>query len=141
MIYRYKPQFFEAFKKALERPAPFPLLSAWARKTQVLVRAVYRAADAQGLDVVARKRLLLHLDKRDMSVETMLGTILHHAETEYPYLLGERGRFNQMVIHASNLNDRYFVVQLLRETALASEPLKAALEALRAHLDAIPTEA
>jgi hypothetical protein len=141
MIYRYRPQFFEAFKKVLGRPESFPLLSAWARKTRLLVRAVYHTADAQGLDAAARKRLLLHLDKRDMSVETMLGAILHHAETEYPYLMGERGRFNQMVIHASNLNDRYFVVQLLREGALQAAPLKEALEALRAHLDAIPTEA
>jgi hypothetical protein len=140
MIYRYKPHFFEAFRKALARPEPFPQLSAWTRKTRALVWAVVKAADEQGIDMAARKQLRLHLDKRDVSVETMLGTILHHAETEYPYLLGERGRFNPLVIHASNMNDRYFVIQLLSEESLQAAPLKAALEALRAHLDAIPNE-
>lgn len=141
MFYRYKPQFYEAFRKALERPEPFPNLSAWARRARALTLAVYRAADEQGLDLEARRAIILHLDKRDISMETILATILHHVQREYPYLLGERGRFNEMVLHASNLNDRYLIHSLAQVEALQQQPLKGRIDALCAHLDNIPSEA
>lgn len=140
MIYRYKPQYFEAFQKALARPEPFPGLAAWVRRARLLVLDTIKAAETQGLDEAARRGIVLHLDKRDISMQTILTTILHHAEREYPYLLGEQGRFNAVAVYATNLNDRHFVVQLLASGAVKAEPLHSSLNALRDHLESIPQE-
>ena len=139
MIYRYRPPFFDAFRRALGRPLPYPHLSRWANQTLPLVRAVYAAADAGGLDEASRRALRLHVDKRDVSMETILTTIRYHAAHEYPYLLGEAVEHNVTAVYATNLNDRYLMLRLCEVEALASGELGARLAALRDHLDSVPS--
>lgn len=144
MFYRYTPRFFGRLKHALAHhqvaPSDTPRLSSWTRTMQALVRRVYHAADQHGLDDTARRALVLHLDKRDISVETILATLRHHAAHEYPYLLREGGQHSLTALYATNLNDRYLVLRLGTLDAAQVEPMKTALADLRAHLDAIPSE-
>ncbi len=142
MFYRYKPEFYDAFKQAMTRPAPtaYPRLSAWAAQTRDLIRSIYAAAREQGLDEAARRALLVRIDRRDLSMETILATIRYHASSEYPYLLGEQAAHNVLAVHASNLNDRYLALRLSQSDALQIEPLRSRVGALRDHLDHIPNE-
>ena len=118
-----------------------PELYAWIKQMVVLVDAVYAAADANGLDKAARTVATVKLDGRALTLETMFGTLRYHAAQEYPSLLrtsGGRG-INLGAIQASNLNDRYWLLKLRDESSLGSPAVQAALAALAAHLDAIPS--
>ncbi len=139
MIYRYQPAFFEALQRAVGREVPFPLFSRWARRTLPLVSAVYAAAAAAGLDEEQRRRVILHIDRRDVSMATILGAIKYHAEREYPYLLGEKVNDNAIAVYALNLNDRYMIQRLAEVEAVSGGALGATLDALRAHLDSVPS--
>lgn len=142
MFYQYKPRFFDAFRRALTRPrnTVYPQMTAWTLQTRDLVRAVIVAANAGGLDEAARRALVLHLDRRDVSMETILATVRFHAAQEYPYLLRQPLSHNLLAIYAANLNDRYAVLRLSENDALQTEPLRTQLLALRTHLDNVPQE-
>ncbi len=139
MIYRYKPAFFAALRRAVGRKLPFPVFSRWARRTLPLVSAVFKAADSSGLDEAQRRALKLHIDRRDISMETILSAIRYHAEREYPYLLGEKVADNAIAVYALNLNDRYYLLRLTEVEALNGGALGEALAALRLHLDNAPS--
>jgi hypothetical protein len=140
MIYRYRPQFYALFQRAMTRSlhTPYPALSAWARRTRDLVSRVYVAANAAGFDQARRQALILHLDRRNISMETILAVVRYHAAQEYPYLLGQQSQQNILTVEALNLNDRYLVLRLSQDAALQAEPLRARLAALREHLDRMP---
>lgn len=142
MFYSYKPRFFDAFRRAMTRPrnTPYPNLSAWALRTRDLVRDVIAAANAAGVDEGIRRMLMVHLDRRDVSVETILATVRFHAAEEYPYLLGQALSHNVLAVYAANLNDRYAVLRLCEHEALQVEPLNGRLLALRQHLDDVPPQ-
>jgi hypothetical protein len=141
MFYRYQPRFFDAFLRAMTEPppTPYPALMRWARRTRDLVHAVYAAANAQGSHEDERRALILHLDKRDISMETILTTVRYHAAHEYPYLLGQESEQNVLAVQALNLNDRYLVLRLTQSDAARSSPLRDRLAALRDHLDGMPS--
>ena len=139
MIYRYEPAFFALLQHSVGRERPFPAFSRWANRTLPLLSAVYAAAEAAGFDAEKRRLLKLHLDKRDISMETILGTIAFHATREYPYLLGEKVNDNAIAVFALNLNDRYLMERLVEVDALKGGALGSALAALKAHLDGAPT--
>jgi hypothetical protein len=139
MIYRFKPTFFAAIQQAVGREIPFPLFSRWARKTIPLIAAVYKAADDAGLDATQRRAIVLRIDRRDTSMETILGGIKYHAEREYPYLLGEKVADNAVAVYALNLNDRYRLLRLTELETVATGPLGQALDRLRQHLDSAPS--
>lgn len=140
MIYRYTPRFFVQLQQAMTQTSrdPFPPLAAWARQTRDLVREVIAAANAAGVDEAHRRMLLLHIDKRDISMETILATVRYHAAQEYPYLLGQQSQQNLLALYATNLNDRYLVLRLSQVEALQVEPVLSRLAALRVHLDNVP---
>lgn len=140
MFYRYQPRFFDAFRRAMTRPhnTTSPQLSAWALQTRELVRAVIAAANRVGMDEAGRRALVLHVDKRNISMEIILATVRFHAAEEYPYLLRQPLRHNLLALHAANLNDRYLVMRLAENEALQTEPLRQSLAALRDHLDNVP---
>jgi hypothetical protein len=115
-----------------------PALDTWAREAARRVDTVYRAAEAEGLDKNARNALVLHLDKRDISMETILASVKHHVTVEYVKLLLDSTPHTFVAIYASNLNDRYRVTILyeqVRQTAT-----KRALKALSEHLENIPSQ-
>lgn len=139
MFYRHEARFFNAFRRALESRPHHPHLTAWTRQTARLVNAVYAAADAAGVDAAQRRALTLRLDKRDISVETILATVRHRATVEYPYLLTHAIDHNLTALYASNLNERYWLMQLEAFDPLTDPALRAAIRDLRAHLDQIPS--
>jgi hypothetical protein len=115
----------------------YPTLTNWTTRTVVLVDAALSASNANGLDLAARKALMLHIDRRDVSMESILGTVRHHAAAEYPYLLRRDPGHALLAIRASNLNDSYRIERLCEQT---SGPVRTALEVLGQHLNAIPDE-
>ena len=141
MIARYLRAFFLALKLTLQgrQIAPkHPELDVWAQEAARRVDAVYRAADAHGLNVAARKAFVLHIEHRDMSMETILASVKHHVTEEYIKLLLDSTPHSFVAIYASNLNDSFRVAQL--HEAVQLSPVKAAVEELRQHLEAIPTQ-
>jgi hypothetical protein len=143
MFFRYKPAFYAAFKRALASKAPasrYPQLEAWLRQTLPLVDAVFLAADMQTFDEAARRALILHVDKRDISVQTILSAIRHHAAQEYPYMLNNKHDHDFMVMYATNLNDRYLMMRLGETEPAQAKPLKSAVATLRDHLDRMPSQ-
>ncbi len=115
--------------------AQYPQLAAWWTETIRRIDAVERAADTAGIDAAARGALMVHIDKRDMSMTTILATIRYHAEHEYPYLVAYSDEFNRVTLQAINLNDRYWVRQLGESV---DEILKSSVDALVAQLDSLP---
>ena len=109
-----------------------PQLVAWWEQTLTLVDTAERAAAAQGIDT---EKIIVHADKRDVSMKTILATVKYHAEREYPYLIVQHDEYSPMTLQAINLNDRYLVMQLVNRLEV---PIKESIEALNAHLGALP---
>jgi len=86
-----------------------PQLVAWWERSIALVEAVESDAAAQGLDTT---KISVHVDKRDVTMKTILATVKYHAEREYPYLIVQNDQYSPMTMQAINLNDRYLVTQL-----------------------------
>jgi len=105
-----------------------PELVAWWERTITLVDAVEQAAAAQGLD---QAKIIVHADKRDVSMKTILATVKYHAEREYPYLIVQNDQYSPMTLQAINLNDRYLVMQLANRIEV---PIKTSIETLSDHL-------
>ena len=142
MIARYLRAFVGALRMTLRGETftpPYPELSAWAEKATQLVEAVYEAADTNDLPKSKRETLILHLEKRDISMETILATVRHHSRQEYIRLMRDSTHHSQVAIYASNMNDRYRVAELGEK--VGSVPVKVAISALSQHLDAIPSDA
>jgi hypothetical protein len=141
MIARYLRAFVLALKLTLRgrQIAPkHPELDPWAREAARRVDIVYRTANVNGLNEAARKALILHLDGRDISMETILASVWHHTTMEYVKLLLDSTPHTFVAIYASNLNDRYRVAQL--RDAVQPSAVKAALAGLSDHLDSIPSQ-
>ncbi len=141
MIARYVRAFFLALKMTLrgQRLAPkYPELDVWSREAARQVQVVFAAADAAGMDEAARKGLVLHLDRRDISMEMILATVRHHVTMEYRRLLLDSTPHTFVAIYAGNLNDRYRVAQL--EAAVENPAVKAALADLSRHLERMPSQ-
>lgn len=143
-IRKYVRAFFTALRYTLRGEKPpllrvrdqYPQLAAWWTQTSALVDAVERAADANGIDAAARKILMIHVDKRDISAATILASIRYHAEREYPYMLAQSGNFNSLTLQATNLNDQYLALRLGENMP---ERVKPAVNALAVHLQQLPS--
>lgn len=139
-IKRYARAFMTALRMTMRGETfapPHPNLTNWTARTIVLVDTVFTTANANGLNLAARKALVLHIDRRDVSMESILGTVRHHAAEEYPYLLRRDPGHGLLAIRASNLNDSYRIERLCEQTSGA---VRSALESLGHHLDTIPDE-
>jgi hypothetical protein len=109
-------------------------LAAWWEQTVKLIGVIERTAQANQVDAAALK---VHVDKRDLSMATILATVKFHAEREYPYLLANHEQYDQMTIQALNLNDRYLILRLAESV---NPPLKAPVDALSEHLQQPPLQ-
>lgn len=109
-----------------------PQLTAWMDQTVVLANALESAAHAQGIDPA---QLIVRVDRRDLSMATIVATIRFHAEREYPYLLVQNDEYAPLTVQATNLNDRYLIMQLART---ADVRLKDSVNALAEHLSILP---
>ena len=116
-----------------EKP-PHADLYGWMDHTLALVEAVDNAASAAHVDTAA---LRVRVDGRDDSMALILKAIRYHTAEEYRYLLRHPTSSAFTAIHASNFNDQYRIERLL---AVVTDPaVRAALTALRTHLDTLPT--
>lgn len=140
---RYVRAFFIALGMTLRGqtppPAPNAPLRAWLAAGLPLVMAVIRAADQEGLNEAIRKRLMLRIDGRDMSMHTLLAGVEHHLRQEYPYLLQHLTDHSVTAIYASNMNDQYRLMRL-RDSDLLTEQaaVREAVARLSEHLNSIP---
>jgi hypothetical protein len=139
-IRRYLRAFGLALKLTLRGqtlPLPvrerYPQLAAWWAGTVERIETVEQTAKASGVDMAA---LTIRVDKRDTSMATIIAAVRYHAEQEYPYLLRQDDPYNPITLSAINLNDRYLLMRLAEQVA---EPVKAAVETLRTHLEELPT--
>lgn len=110
----------------------YPDLTAWWNETIRRVEAVEHYASDSGIDPAG---LILHIDRRDISMATILQTVKYHAQREYPYLLAHGDPHSAITLHATNLNDRYLVQQLAQQVEAS---LKPSVEALGEHLGNMP---
>lgn len=109
-------------------------LAAWWDQTIKLVEAVERAAAANGINSAT---MTIHADRRDVSMATILSAVKFHAEREYPYLMAQNDPYAALTIQATNLNDRYLVMQLSKAV---DARLQTPVEALAQHLAAVPSD-
>jgi hypothetical protein len=141
---RYFRAFWGALRMTLRGevytpPVQQSPLNTWINQYAMLVTDVLRAANQNGVDVASRKQIKLRLDGRSMSLETALMTLKFHAEQEYPSLVRQgTGRSIQNALYATNMNDRYWVSQMVNAPELQVSSIQKTLASLDSHLDTIP---
>ncbi|GEM_PF-588038 len=113
----------------------YPALTAWMAQTVTLIDAVKLASASNAVDLAQS----LHIDKRDITIATMLDTIRYHSAHEYPYILKNQSVYASMGIQSLNLNDRYLILSLVRWENLPTSIAKS-IEQLRDHLDQLPLD-
>ncbi len=139
-IRRYGRAFWLALKYTARGEKPpllkvhdqHPELSSWWTKTLALVAAVERTAEAGG---ITPQSVTVRVDKRSLSMKTILGTIRFHAERDYPYLIAHHEQYDRMALEAINLNDRYLIMQLGNQVDASLNP---AVDTLSTHLASLP---
>ncbi len=122
--------------QAEQLTARSPRLAGWFSETIRLVDRAREAAEAQNVNT---GDFVLHIEKRDITMETILKTVAYHARQEYPHLLLSESDHARLALKATNMND-VFLVRRLTDSAELPPPLKPTLEALHQHLATIPAE-
>ncbi|TVR18420.1 MAG: hypothetical protein EA396_15145 [Anaerolineaceae bacterium] len=117
---------------------PYGKLIDWIERGAVLANQAIKQADAAGLDTTARRKLTAKIDGREQSLETVLEAIRYHADTEYPYMMEHLAEHTITAIYATNMNDQYALARLLEAHRIQPAQTHRALQALDAHLQAIP---
>ena len=141
-VSRYVRAFITAFRMTIRGQQPpglhHPELYAWIKRMAILVAELETAIDAAGLD---QQNTFVRLDGRRLSLNKVLQIFHYQAAQEYPSLLATSGsrRFNIGAIHATNMNDRFWLSLLHEESSLQNPAVQAALVRLNNHLETIPT--
>lgn len=139
---RYVRAFITALRLTIRGQQPpglkHPELYAWIKQMALLVVELSNAVDQARLD---KQNTFVRLDGRRLSLDKVLQIFHYHAAQEYPSLLATSGsrRFNIGAIHATNMNDRFWLSILREETSLQTPAVQAALARFNDHLEAIPT--
>jgi hypothetical protein len=123
--------------ESVKRPAG--KLLDWIEQTKALSEAVLKAADDNGLDKKARESVVVKVDGRPQSMETILKTVRYHAQQEFPYMLNDQTEHTLTAIYAINMNDSYGVQCLAESEELRNPTVKAQVKKLATHLQAIPS--
>jgi beta-lactamase class D len=135
-VIRYVQAFFQALGMTLRGEKPDPttaLVREWLDVLAERVHVIQSAAAKQSLDM---GQVIVHVDKRDLTMKTIVELLQYRAQTEYPNLLSAAGKSGWAVIYTSNHNDVYYVSRLIE--TLADSPLKQAVVTTKAHLEALP---
>ena len=136
-------RFLRAFREALRltlrgetpTPAHFRPLAEWSGAGLQMLKAAWKTAAAEGLDLSA---IALKLDGRPTSLEQSLQMLRHNLVNEYPRLMRLDDPHSMLVVQSSNMNDQYRLSQFLAQDALESQALRSALAELEAHLRQLP---
>ena len=113
-------------------------LESWIDEALRRLDQTLRAADARGIKESSRRTIVLEIDGRPTDLELALQMLRHNLVNEYPRLLRLDEPQAIMVVQASNMNDQYRIGRFLTDDVIESANLKRALEALHAHLLALP---
>lgn len=139
---QYIRAFFLALRMTLRGEKPektaYMRLLEWLEAGPKQVQNVFTAADQEGLDENARKRITVTVDGRTQSMQTILATVAYHTKQEYPHLLQNVDSHAITAIYATNMNDQYSVRRLAQLDRLQGTHVQPALEALAQHLEQIP---
>lgn len=139
---RYIRAFWIALLMTLRGEKPqirFARLHEWIHQSKQLLDEVVTLADQNNFGKRERKQLMLKLDGRDMTMQTVLDAVQHHLGEEYPYLLNNITEHSVTAIYASNMNDQYYVMRLRDDPAIQQNPtLREAISKLSQHLNSIP---
>lgn len=137
---RYLRAFMVALRMTLRGEQPPPPkhaeLRLWMKEALRLTDAVLSSADVHRMPLKVREELRLIIDRRPISMETILKGVRYHLTEEYPHVLKNDEAYGLTVIYSSNLNDQFRVARLAE--TLENPPVKAAAQALAAWLAAIP---
>lgn len=141
-------RYLKAFVKAIQLTASgqqiqpptqqYPALMQWIEQGRHLVNTAYKQAEQNDLNRPKRETIVLELDRRPISMETILGAVQHNLTLEYPMLLEARVEHNITTLYALNLNDQHRVVELANVDRLPA-PVQQAVQALAHHLQNIPS--
>lgn len=140
---RYVRAFFKALQLTIQgnqiQPVDveYPSLTQWIQEGRQLVNEAFKLAESNGWSEERRKSLQLTLDRRELSMEVILGAVRHNLALEYPKLLESRMQYNLTALYALNMNDQYRVAQLAQEAELPGM-LTQSVQALADHLANIP---
>ncbi len=116
---------------------PYPNLTAWWRGIIELTDAVTRTADSNGLPKPAREKVILRVEGRDTSMQTILAAVRFHAAEEFPLLMRRQDEFNYLTLQATVINDRFLIFKLAQVESLPAA-VKIAIEKLSTHLETLP---
>lgn len=121
-----------------KRPAVYPEWTEWAQFGAQLLHTVFKTAEVVGLNQGQREALKVKIERREMSMETILAAVQYHLTLEYPKLLSAPMEFNLLTISALNIDDVYRLKQLASLENIAQTALNPVIKRLIAHLEAIP---
>lgn len=114
-------------------------LEDWLDDAMARLHDALRTAEAEGMHAEKRNAIQLKLDGRMTSLEQTLAMLRHNLVNEYPRLIQLNESQAIMVIQASNMNDQYRIGRFLTDDVIDSAELNRVLEALHAHLLALPS--
>lgn len=136
-MFRYVRAFWRVLKATVTGQEAIPHLSLrfWVEPIPNLVDAVHEAADQANVN---QEMVMVRVDGRDQSMQTILDAVTYHARHEYPYVLRHLTEQSVTAIYASNMNDQYAVSRLNEHPSLDHPALKMAVGELNQHLQAIP---
>lgn len=138
---RYLRAFIVALRMTLKGEQPSPPkhaeLRQWMQEALRITDAVISSANAHGMPVNVREELRLIIDRRPISMETILKGVRYHLTEEYPHVLQNDDAYSLAAVYSSNLNDQFRVARLAE--TLENPPVKASVETLAAGLAAIPS--
>ncbi|MBZ0303544.1 MAG: hypothetical protein K8J31_27645 [Anaerolineae bacterium] len=141
MIYRYLRAFVIALRMTLRGeslpPGPDAPLREWMAQGIARLDLIDQLAAQQQIDP---QQVVLRIDRRDISMSTILRTVRFHLTEEYPIMLRAVSEYALAAVYSNNLDDHYRVTRLEEAAALHATPLQKAVAALSAHLEAIPRE-
>ena len=137
-MWRYVRAFFIALRMTLrgERPQPAPL-ETWMTDGLTRLETLRKIVAAHQIDSAD---VVLRIDRRDITMRTILDTLQFHLEEEYPQAIKSFAGGSLNAIYASNMDDHYRLTRLENVPQLADTPVQQAVAALSAHLEAIPRQ-
>jgi hypothetical protein len=118
-----------------EIPEPAPL-ETWMAQALTRLSTVRKVCEAHPVDPA---NIILRIDRRNVTMLTILDTVQFHLQEEYPQAL-KFATDGLTVIYASNMDDHFRLTRLENAPELIDTPVQKAVAALSAHLEAVPRQ-
>lgn len=123
-----------ALRGELMEPSP---LEGWLAQAADHVEAIHQAATYHG---ITPAQVTLTIDRRQISMKTIVDAVQFHITQEYPHLYRRFRAESLTVIRASNMDDHFRVTRLAGAPQIVGTPVEAALVRLADHLENMPAD-